>query len=57
MAYHKYKSNRVINEANRIVRVWSENPGFQLGPITLADVHAAIERLTQLDDHIGRLRS
>ena len=57
MAYHKYKTNRVINEANRIVRVWGENPGFQLGTITLADVHAAIERLSQLDEHVRSLRS
>jgi|WetSurMetagenome_2_1015567.scaffolds.fasta_scaffold653178_1 hypothetical protein len=57
MAHRKYKTNLVINEANRIVRVWRENPGFQLGTITLDDVHATIERLTQLDDHVRSLRS
>jgi len=57
MAYRKYKSTRVINEANRITQIWDENPGFQLGTITLADVYATIERLTQLDDHIRNLRS
>jgi len=57
MAYRKYKSTRVIKEANRITQIWDENPGFQLGTITLADVYATIERLTQLDDHIRNLRS
>ena len=56
MTYRKYKSNRVINAANRITQVWGENPSFQLGEITLAEVQATIERLNQLDDHVRHLR-
>ena len=56
MTYRKYKSNRVIDEANRILFVWRENPDFQLGTITPAGVEATIERLTQLDDDIRSLR-
>lgn len=57
MTYRKYKSNRVINEANRITFVWRENPDFHLGNITLEDIHHTIERLTELDDQIRGLRT
>lgn len=56
MGYHKYKSNRVIKEANSIAFVWRENPDFHLGNITLEEVHRTIERLTELDDQIRGLR-
>lgn len=56
MTYRKYKSNRVINEANRIAFVWRENPDFHLGDIKLEDVSATIEQLNQLDDDIRSLR-
>jgi hypothetical protein len=57
MAYRKYKSERVIKEANRIAYIWRENPDFRLGNITLADVTSTIERLTQLDEHVRSLRA
>jgi len=57
MPRHKYRSVTVINEANRIVRIWQDNLDFNLGTITLPDVQATIDRLAQHDEHVRSLKS
>lgn len=38
----KYKLEKVLTSSGRIIRVWTENPTFTLGEITLAGVQAKV---------------
>ena len=57
MPKHKYRSVRVIDDANRIVSIWQDNLDFKLGTVTLPDLQATIDRLAQYDEHVRSLKS
>jgi len=53
----KYNFNSVIAEIEKIVRVWTENPDFSLGEITLQILQDKIAAIRQKRDQIEDLRS
>jgi hypothetical protein len=52
----KYSIDSVLNEIERIVRVWMDNPTFTLGEVTLQNLQAKIAELRQKRDQLEALR-
>lgn len=53
----KYSFDAVIAAAEKIARVWQENPTFTLGEITLATLQSKIAALRQKRDQVETLRT
>jgi hypothetical protein len=52
----KYSIDAVLNDIERIVRVWTDNPTFTLGEVTLQNLQAKIVELRQKRDQLEALR-
>ncbi|MDQ1560623.1 MAG: hypothetical protein QOD32_3683 [Pyrinomonadaceae bacterium] len=53
----KYKFDTVLTDGEQIVRVWTENPTFTLGDITLAKLQTRIKDLRAKRDEAETLRT
>jgi hypothetical protein len=53
----KYSFDVVIADAEQIARVWTDNPTFTLGEITLPNLQSKITSLRQKRDQIEALRT
>jgi hypothetical protein len=53
----KYNVDAVISDSEQIARVWTENPTFTLGEITLPNLQSKITDLRQKRDRIETLRT
>ena len=53
----KYSPDTVLANSEQIARVWTENPTFTLGEITLAILQSKITDLRQTRDQIESLRT
>lgn len=52
----KYSMDSVLNECERIARVWADNPTFTLGEVTLQSLQALIDEARQQREHVENLR-
>jgi hypothetical protein len=52
----RYKADKVIEGSERISRVWTDNPTFTLGEVTLPSLNAKIASLRQKRDQLETLR-
>lgn len=53
----KYPFDSVLSDSEQIVRVWTDNPTFALGEITLAKLQTKITDARQKRDQIETLRT
>ncbi len=53
----KYSFDTVITEGEQIARVWTENPTFTLGEVTLPSLQSKITSLRQKRDQADTLRT
>ena len=49
-------ANAALTDAQKIVQVWSANPTFNMGVVTLADFQAAVAALTAADADVEAQR-
>ena len=52
----KYPVETVLADSERVVRVWTDNPTFTLGEITLQSLQAKVAALRQKRDQLEALR-
>ncbi len=52
----RYSTDSVLLECERIARVWTENPTFSLGEVTLAGFQAKITETRQKREQLENLR-
>lgn len=52
----KYSTEVVLTECERIARVWTENPSFTLGEVTLEGLEAKIAVVRQKRERLEALR-
>ncbi len=53
----KYTFNSVITDSEQIARVWTDNPTFSMGDVTLANLQSKITSLRQKRDQAETLRT
>ncbi|HEY0004265.1 MAG TPA: hypothetical protein VGB17_05600 [Pyrinomonadaceae bacterium] len=53
----KYPLDAVLSDSEQIARVWTENPTFALGEITLANLQSRITDLREKRDRIEEMRT
>src|ERR1043165_788110 len=53
----KYSFDSIIADGERITRVWTENPTFTLGEVTLIGLQSKITSLRQKRDQVESLRT
>ena len=53
---HKYSTEVVLSDCERIARVWVENPAFSLGEVTLAAFQAKLAEVRQKREQLESLR-
>ncbi len=53
----KYSLDSVLTDSEQIARVWTENPDFSLGEVTLAKLQNRIKEARQNRDQIETLRT
>ncbi|MGB7923752.1 MAG: hypothetical protein WCF57_10960 [Pyrinomonadaceae bacterium] len=53
----KYSYDKVLFEIEQIVRVWTDNPTFTLGEITLPSLQSKITNLRAKHDQVETLRT
>jgi glutamate-1-semialdehyde aminotransferase len=52
----RYSNDSVLTESERIARVWTDNPTFSLGEVTLAAFQAKITEARQKREQLETLR-
>ena len=52
----KYSFDSIIADSEQIARVWTENPTFPLGEVTLTDLQSKITAIRQKRDQVETLR-
>ncbi|MDT5270513.1 MAG: hypothetical protein QOH49_2699 [Acidobacteriota bacterium] len=52
----RYSTESVLTESERITRVWTDNPTFTLGEVTLAGFQAKIAEIRQKREQLETLR-
>lgn len=52
----RYKPESVLTECERIVRVWTDNPTFSLGEVTLVSLKEKMAGLREKREHLEALR-
>src|SRR5437868_10963936 len=52
----KYPVETVLSDSERVVRVWTDNPTFTLGEVTLQSLQTKVETLRQKRDQLEALR-
>lgn len=52
----RYSTDSVLTECERISRVWTDNPGFSLGEVTLAGLQAKMAEVRQKREQLETLR-
>jgi hypothetical protein len=52
----RYKTETVLADCERIARVWTENPTFSLGEVTLASLQAKMADVRQKREQLETLR-
>jgi hypothetical protein len=53
----KYNFNATITDSEQIARVWTDNPTFTLGEITLANLQSKLTSARQKRDQVETLRT
>ncbi len=53
----KYAFNSIITDSEQIARVWTDNPTFSLGEVTLSDLQSKITGLREKRDQTETLRT
>jgi hypothetical protein len=52
----KYNTNKVLTDCDRIVRVWTDNPTFALGEVTLVSLKAKMAGAREKREQLEALR-
>lgn len=53
----RYSPDTVLEDSEQIIRVWTENPAFALGEVTLVIMQGKIDALRQKRERIEMLRT
>ena len=53
----RHPFDKVVSDSEQIARVWTENPSFSLGEVTLVNFQTKITELRQKRDQIENLRT